>query len=152
VIKVPTSMMMGAWMGSHFTNDDLVKESRMIRDYTIEISFEGQRDGTAVWEFTLTPHPDAAVVWGKVTLEVRQEDRMPTWQRYYDERGKLVRTLTFSDYREMGGRLVPARMKMVPVDDPNEHTLVLYEDLHFDVPIDDEFFSLHRLRNLSRDL
>lgn len=152
VIKIPTSMMMGAWMGSHFTNDDLVKDSRMIRDYEISTSFEGERDGAAVWEFTLTPRPEAAVVWGRVSIEVRQKDRMPVWQRYYDEDGKLVRTLAFSDYRQMGGRVVPAQMKMIPVDRPDEHTLVLYDDLEFDMPMDDEFFSLHRLRNLSRDL
>jgi outer membrane lipoprotein-sorting protein len=148
VIKIPTSMMMGSWMGSHFTNDDLVKESRLIRDYTIEISFEGEREGTAVWEFTLTPLPDAPVVWGKIVLEVRQADRMPTWQRYFDEEGKLVRTLTFTDYREMDGRLIPTKMTMRPVDEPDEYTLVAYRDLHFDVPLEDDFFSLRRLRNL----
>jgi outer membrane lipoprotein-sorting protein len=151
VIKIPTSMMMGSWMGSHFTNDDLVKESRMIRDYAIEISFEGEREGTAVWEFTLTPLPDAAVVWGKILLQVRQKDLMPTWQRYFDEDGKLVRTLTFSDYRETDGRLVPMKMTMRPVDEPNEYTLVAYRDLHFDVPLEDDFFSLRRLRNLPAD-
>lgn len=151
VIKIPTSMMMGSWMGSHFTNDDLVKESRLIRDYSIEISFEGERSGTPVWEFTLTPLPDAAVVWGKILLEVRREDLMPTWQRYFDEEGKLVRTLTFSDYRETDGRLVPMKMTMRPVDEPDEYTLVAYRDLHFDVPLEDDFFSLRRLRNLPAD-
>lgn len=151
VIKIPTSMMMGSWMGSHFTNDDLVKESRLIRDYTIEISFEGEREGTAVWEFTLTPLPDAPVVWGKIVLEVRQADLMPTWQRYFDEEGKLMRTLTFADYREMDGRLVPAKMTMRPVDEPDEYTQVAYRDLHFDVPLEDDFFSLRQLRNLPAD-
>ncbi len=151
VIKVPTSMMMGAWMGSHFTNDDLVKESRMIRDYAITISFDGERDGTGVWEFTLTPLPEAAVVWGKILLEVRQADLMPVWQRYYDEEGKLVRTLTFSDYRQMDGRLIPARMEMRPVDKPEEYTVVTYRELAFDVPLEDAFFSLQRLRSTAKD-
>jgi outer membrane lipoprotein-sorting protein len=150
VIKIPTSMMMGSWMGSHFTNDDLVKESRLIRDYAITISFEGERAGTLVWEFVLTPHPDAAVVWGKILLEVRQQDLMPTWQRYYDEHGNLVRTLTFGDYRQMGGRLIPARMEMRPADKPNEYTVITYRDLAFDVALDDDFFSLRNLRTVAR--
>jgi outer membrane lipoprotein-sorting protein len=149
VIKIPTSMMMGSWMGSHFTNDDLVKESRLIRDYAIRTSFDGERDGTAVWQFTLTPFPEAAVVWGRIELEVRQQDLMPTWQRYYDEEGALVRTLTFADYRDLGGRRVPVRMEMKPLDTPGEYTRVSYDDLLFDVPLDDDFFSLHRLRNLT---
>ncbi len=152
MIKIPTSMMMGSWMGSHFTNDDLVKESRLIRDYAISISFEGERGGTAVYEFTLEPRPDAAVVWGKILLEVRRDDLMPTWQKYYDEDGNLVRTLTFSKYRQMGGRLLPAEMEMRPVDKPQEYTRVTYEDLAFDVPLQDDFFSLRRLRNLSEGL
>jgi outer membrane lipoprotein-sorting protein len=150
VIKIPTSMMMGSWMGSHFTNDDLVKESRLIRDYAITESFNGERDGAAVWEFTLTPLPQAAVVWGKILLQVRQQDLMPTWERYYDERGNLVRTLTFSDYRQLGGRLVPARMEMRPADTPSEYTIISYQDLAFDVPLEDDFFSLRNLRSAPR--
>lgn len=152
VIKIPSSMMMGSWMGSHFTNDDLVKDSRMIRDYFITIDFEGERDGAAIWEFQLLPRPEAAVVWGKILLEVRQADLMPIRQRYYDEDGALARTLTFSAYQEMGGRLVPTHMEMRPADHPDEYTRVIYDDLKFDVDLDDSFFSLRRLRNLSDEI
>jgi len=151
VIKIPSSMMMGSWMGSHFTNDDLVKESSMIRDYAITTSFEGTRHGEKVWEFTLVPHEDAAVVWGKVVLEVRQRDTMPTWQKYYDEDGELVRTLRFSKYAVMNGRLVPTRMEIRPVDSPDEYTRVTYDELKFNVDLDDGFFSLRNLRGLRAD-
>src|SRR5262249_6516253 len=134
-IKIPTSMMMASWMGSHFTNDDLVKDSRLIRDYLIAISFAGERNGAPVYEFTLTPKPAAAVVWGKVVLEVRQADLMPTWQQFYDEEGKLVRELTWSDYKVMGGRLVPTRVVVRPMDKPGERTMITYDDLSFDVTI-----------------
>ncbi len=146
-IKIPASLMMGAWMGSHFTNDDLVKESRLIEDYDIEIEFEGDRDGAEVWEFVLTPKPEAAVVWGRITYEVRKDDLMPVWARYYDEDGALVRTMTFSDYRVMGGRLVPAAMDMIPEDKPGERTSVRYSEIEFDIDIDESFFSLRALRS-----
>ncbi len=146
-IKVPPSLMMGSWMGSHFTNDDLVKESRMIDDYDIAISFEGDRDGVPVWEFTLTPRPAAAVVWGKVVMQVRKADLMPTWSRYYDERGNLMRTMAFSDFRRFGGRLVPAVMTVTPSDKPGEHTTIRYRDLEFDVPLTPGFFSLRNLQS-----
>jgi outer membrane lipoprotein-sorting protein len=145
-IKIPASLMMGAWMGSHFTNDDLVKESRLVEDYDIEIEFEGERDGVEVWEFVLTPKPEAAVVWGRITYEVRKDDLMPTWARYYDEDGTLVRTMTFSDFRVMGGRLVPAAMDMLPEDKPGERTSIRYSDMEFDIDIDESFFSLRSLR------
>ncbi|NNL30217.1 MAG: outer membrane lipoprotein-sorting protein [Gemmatimonadetes bacterium] len=148
-IKVPPSMMVGSWMGSHFTNDDLVRESRLIEDYDITISFEGVRDGQEgagpVWEFTLTPKPEAPVIWGKIVQEVRQGDRMPTWARYYDEDDGLVREMSFSGYREMGGRMVP-RVLTVQPSDSQERTVVTYHELAFDLGLSADFFSLRNLR------
>ena len=149
-IKIPASTMMGSWMGSHFTNDDLVKESTLVDDYEIEIRFEGDRDGVEVWELYLTPNPDAAVVWGHVEYQVRKSDMMPLSARYYDEDDALVRTLTFSDFRDMGGRMVPAAMDMQPEDKPNERTSIRYSDLEFDVDVDESFFSLQSLKRRRR--
>ncbi len=145
-IKVPASLMMGSWMGSHFTNDDLVKESRIVDDYDFELTFEGPRDGVDVYEITLTPKPEAPVVWGRIEERIRIDDLMPLWVRYYDEDGELVRTMTFSDFRRMGGRLVPANMLIIPSDKPDESTRITYRDLEFDIDIDEDFFSLRNLR------
>ena len=145
-IKVPSSMMMGSWMGSHFTNDDLVKESRLVDDYEIEITFEGERAGAEVWEFLLVPLPEAPVVWGKIRYQVRKEDLMPTWARYYDESDEIVRTMTFSENRLMDSRLVPTVMTMEPADKPRETTVVRYHELDFDVGLDEDYFSLRNLR------
>jgi hypothetical protein len=145
-IKIPASMMGGSWMGSHFTNDDLVKESRLVDDYDVEMAFEGERDGVDVWELRLTPKPEAAVVWGHMAFLVRQRDSMPLWARYYDEDGELARTMEYSAFTEMGGRLVPGVMDMVPADKPEERTSFRYEELEFDVDLDTSFFSLRTLQ------
>ena len=149
-IKIPASLMMGSWMGSHFTNDDLVKESRLVEDYDIEIAFEGKRDGIDLWEFALIPKPEAAVVWGRIEYEVRKGDLMPTWARYYSEEGEPVRTLTFGEFQEMGGRMVPALMEMRPENKPDERTLLRYSELSFDVDLDRSFFSLRALQSGGR--
>jgi hypothetical protein len=146
-IKIPASLMSASWMGSHFTNDDLVKESRLIEDYAITLAYEGERDGVAVWEFDLIPRPEAPVVWGRIAYQVRKSDTMPVFARYYDEDGTLVRTMTFFDYRQLGGRLVPAAMRVVPEDKPGEYTEVRYSELEFDVDLDEDFFSLRSLRD-----
>jgi hypothetical protein len=148
-IKLPSSMMHSSWMGSHFTNDDLVKESRIIKDYDIEIGFEGTRDSVEVWEFVMTPKPQAAVVWGRIVEQVRKSDMMPVWARYYDDRGNLTRTLLFRDYENMGERLVPTRMVVQPEDKPEEHTTLKYLELEFNVGLEESFFSLRRLRQFS---
>jgi len=145
-VKIPASMMSGSWMGSHFTNDDLIKDRRLIDDYDIETAFDGERDGETVWEFTLTPKPDAPVVWGHIEYVVRQHDLMPLSARFFDEDGGLSRTMEFTDFQDMGGRLVPALMTMHPADKPGETTSMRYSDLEFDVDIDENFFSLQTLR------
>jgi hypothetical protein len=146
-IKIPSSMMGGAWMGSHFSNDDLVRESQLIDDYDIELAFDGARDGVAVWEFRLTPKPEAAVVWGHLAFQVRQADYMPLWARYYDEDDALARTMEYREFADRGGRLVPTVMDMQPADKPAERTTVRYDELEFDIDIDESFFSLRALQS-----
>jgi hypothetical protein len=133
-------------MGSHFTYDDLVRESSMVDDYEIEVSFEGERHGTEIWEFTLIPLPEAPVVWGRLELDVRESDRMPLESRYFDDRGERARTMIFSDFRTMDGRLVPTQLSMHPEDKAGERTTLHYEDLQFDTGLSPSFFSLQRLR------
>lgn len=147
-VEISGSMLMTPFMGSHFTLNDLVNQSRLTNDYVIATSFQGQRDGVAVSEYTLTPKPAAVVVWGKVTLEVRQADVMPLRQRYYDEDGKLVRELSFSEFRTVGGKLIPTRLVMRPLDQAhrNERTTITYQYLIFDHPIGDETFSLGNMK------
>ncbi len=145
-IKITSGMMMGSWMGSHFTNDDLVKESRLAEDYSLTIAFDGNRDGIDIWEVQLIPKPDAAVVWGKILFSVQKKNRMPLQSLYFDEAGKLVRTMTFSEFKMMGNRLLPATMRLVPEDDPGEYTELIYQDITFDLELDPSFFSLQNLK------
>ena len=146
VIKLPSSMMSASWMGSHFTNDDLIKESRMADDYTYEVTFEGPRAGRPIVEITCLPKPQAAVVWGKVVVGVDRDLFLPREIQYYDESQSLARTLTFSDVARLGDRQLPTTLTVVPADKPGESTVMHYEKLEFNVPLDDEFFSLRTLQ------
>jgi len=146
VIKLPSSMMGASWMGSHFTNDDLVKESRMADDYTFEITFVGEDEGEEVVEVTCHPKPEAAVVWGKVLVRARLKDYLPLSVKYFDEDLRLARTMTFSQVSQLGGRMLPAVVTMVPEDKPDESTVIHYEKMEFDIGLDDDFFSLRTLQ------
>ncbi len=145
-IRLTSGMMMGSWMGSHFTNDDLVKESRMDEDYDPTITFEGNRENQDIMEFTLIPKPEAAVVWGKIVLIVQLDGYLPLVEYYYDEDMNIARTITFSDIKTMGGRSIPTIMRVVPSDKPDEYTELVYEELEYDVNLDTNFFSLGSLR------
>lgn len=140
-MKIPPGMMSGSWMGSHFSNDDLVKSNRLTDNFTYVN--EGVVDG--VYTITCTAKPDAPVVWGKVVVKVR-EDLIPVEVAYYDEDGELARTMAFSDVKEMGGKLFPATMTLIPADKPDEFTRVTTTKAEFDVEIDDRTFTLQALK------
>jgi Outer membrane lipoprotein-sorting protein len=144
-IKIPSSMMGGSWMGSHFTNDDLVKESRMADDYDFSITFEGQRGGLEVIDIACIPKPQAAVVWGKVVATVRTSDSIPLQVLFYDEDQKPARTMFFSNVRKVQDRLLPTLTRMVPADKPGEFTEITYQEIEFDQPISGDLFSLQNL-------
>ncbi len=145
-IKVPASMMATSWMGSHFTNDDLVRESRMADDYTYEIVSRPQGPSGGLYVIELVPKAEAAVVWGKVIVSIRASDELPTDVRYFDEKGVLVRTMTYEDVRDFGRRKLPSLLRVVPADKPDEVTEVRYDALDLDVDLPTSAFSLQALR------
>ena len=147
IVKIPPSMMLQPWMGSDFTNDDLVKESSILDDYTHEVLATVQLDGEAVVQVEAVPKPDAAVVWGRILYWVRRTDTMPLKLEFFSERGERVRVLAFADVRQVGGRLLPTRWDMRPDAKPGNSTTVVLEEAVFDRPVDDEIFSQ---RNLQR--
>jgi outer membrane lipoprotein-sorting protein len=146
IIKIPPSMMLQPWMGSDFTNDDLVKESSILDDYTHRLLEEVQLDGVAVLRIEAVPRPEAAVVWGRIVYWVRRSDTMPLKQEYFSERDELVRVMTFSEVRLVGGRRLPTRWEMRPTAKPGNVTTVVLKDAVFDAPVDDEVFTQRNLQ------
>lgn len=146
-IKIPPSMMLQPWMGSDFTNDDLVKQSSAVDDYTHRVLGTETAEGAAAYVVEALPRPDAAVVWGKVLYWVRKADMIPLRQEYYSERGELVRVLTFSEVRPMAGRTIPTKWEMRPSDKPGHVTTIVLKSVLYDRSIDPEVFTQ---RNLQR--
>lgn len=146
VMKVPPSMMMGSWMGSDFTNDDLVKESTLIDDYTGEF-FTPEKPDPALHYIRLKPKKETVSLWGAIELEIRKKDLLPVSERYYDEKGRLQRTMEFSDIGALGGRNMPRVMRMVPVSKKGHATTIRYLDAEFDLALPAGTFTL---RNLQR--
>lgn len=140
-IKLPPSMMSQSWMGTDFTNDDLVKEASIVEDYNHSFLADAVIDGRDCYQVQMIPKPEAAVVWGKVLLWVDKKEFIMLHGEYFDEAGKLINTLHASDVKLLGGRMLPARLEMVPADKKGNKTILLYRDLVFDKPIADELFS-----------
>lgn len=149
VIKIPPSMMLQSWMGSDFTNDDLVKESSIVDDYTHEVISTEDVDGFSAYRIRATPLEDAPVVWGGITYWVRTEDFVPLREEFYGEDGDLVRVLEFTKIRNAGGRTIPTRWTMTPVKKKGRRTVFEIIEIEFNAEIDDSVFT-HR--NMTRTM
>lgn len=145
-IKIPPSMMLQPWMGSDFTNDDLVKASNAVNDYTHKILREEALDGAAVLVVAAVPKPDAAVVWGRILYWVRKADFVPLKEEFYSERNELVRVMTFSAVQPVGGRQVPTRWEIRPQAKPGNATVVVLKNAAYDQPIDPAVFTQRNLQ------
>lgn len=148
IIKIPASMMLQSWMGSDFTNDDLVKESSISEDYTTSVLGEAGDEVT----LELIPRPEAAVVWGRVVMGVSRELFLPTRVEYYDEDGALVRVLRYLEVKSFAGRSYPSLWIMDPKteDKVGHQTIVRVEEALFDEEISSEYFTKRALKRFSK--
>jgi outer membrane lipoprotein-sorting protein len=141
-IRVPPAMMLSSWMGTDFTNDDLVKESSLLDDFVARV--ERRSESPPGWWLTLEVKPGVVGRWARIELLV-SDDRLPLEERHFDRKGRLARTMAFDDVRTLGGRRLPTRIVLVPKDAEGQRTEMRYLELSFDVPIPDDTFSLARL-------
>lgn len=148
VVKLPPSMMTQSWMGSDFTNDDLVKESSIVNDYDHFIRGDTTITARDAWKIELIPKEGAPVVWGRILIYVSKKDDIELLIKYYDEDDFLINTMVLSDIREIGGRVIPARMDMIPAENPEYRTVIRYNDIQFDIGISEDYFSIQKMKRI----
>ncbi|MBF0532576.1 MAG: outer membrane lipoprotein-sorting protein [Candidatus Omnitrophica bacterium] len=148
-IKIPPSMMLQPWMGSEFANDDLVKESSIVNDYIHRLAGEVILDGETCLQVELLPKPNAAVIWGKILLSVRKQDNVPVREEYFNEAGKPIKVLYYSNVGQVSDRVVPRTWRMASQIKPGQETTIeLMDDVQYNIPIDDAVFSLTNLKKI----
>ncbi|HHX8282296.1 MULTISPECIES: outer membrane lipoprotein-sorting protein [Vibrio] len=148
VIKIAPSMLSQSWMGSDFTNDDLINQSSIVVDYQHQLLQSETFDGDKVWVVDALAKPDAPVVWSKVRLWISQTSLLQRKVEFYDEFDELVNVLTTYDVKTLGGRDVATRMEMQPIDKPGNKTVLITHEAQFDFDIDDDFFSQQQMKAL----
>ncbi|EOD5127352.1 outer membrane lipoprotein-sorting protein [Vibrio parahaemolyticus] len=147
VIKIAPSMLSQSWMGSDFTNDDLINQSSIVVDYQHALLGNDSFEGDKVWVIEATAKPDAPVVWNKVTLWISQSTYLQRKVEFYDEFDERVNVLTTYDVKELGGRKIATRMEMKPVDKPGNKTIFTTHQAQFDFDINDDFFSQQQMKS-----
>lgn len=146
-IHIPPAMMAQSWMGSDFTNDDMVRESSLVHDYEHELWGIEEIDGIRCYRILMTADPSTPVPWLKLEIWVRTEDLLPVRQEYYDDDDELARYMEYSEFVFMFDRITPTVMRMVPLDKEGHYTELIYRDMEFDIEIADDVFSEQNLTN-----
>jgi outer membrane lipoprotein-sorting protein len=148
LIKLPPSMMSQGWMGSDYTNDDILRESSVVNDYIHEIIGEESMGGRLCYKIMMTAREDAAIVWGKQIRWIDKKDFLVLKAELYDEDGYLVRTETGSDIKMMDGRTITSKIELVPEEEPDNKTLVEIREIKFNMPIEESFFSQQNMKRV----
>ncbi|GAB5539425.1 MAG: outer membrane lipoprotein-sorting protein [Salibacteraceae bacterium] len=147
-IKMPPSMMSQSWMGTDMSNDDLVRESSSVRDYTQKIVGDSMIDGRKCWKLELIPKPDAPVVWGKIIAFVDQQDYVQLKTEQYDEDGFLVNVMNASDIKEMDGVIMATRMELIPIEKEGQKTVMTIDKIKFNEGFEDNFFTVQNMKRI----
>ena len=148
IIKLPPSMMMQNWMGTDFTNDDLVQRSSITDDYTNTIIGNETIDGLDCWIIELIPNEDAAVVWGKLVMWIDKRDYMQLKTQFFDEYDEMVSIMTGKAIKNFDGKKLPAIIEFVPLDKEGNKTIVERLVWKFDIDINERFFLPNYMKNL----
>jgi len=148
LIKLPPSMMSQGWMGSDYTNDDIMKESSVVKDYSDSFSGEEIVGGRNCYIIKMVAKENAPVIWGHQLRWIDKKDLLVLKVEYYDEDGTLVRTESGTDIREMDGRLITARIEVLPADEPGNKTVVVIKEIKFNIPLQESFFSQQNMKNI----
>jgi len=149
LIRIPAGLLSESWMGSHFTNDDLLRETSYLEDHEGTVQWV-ERDAERLLEVTLVPKPDAPVVYTRLVFLLDPERWVPRRADYYD-RDELIRSMVFDRVESVAGRRIPMRLVLQPADDANERTEVVYDRLELNVPVDPELFTRRGLRRVAQE-
>lgn len=148
LIKLPPSMMSQGWMGSDYTNDDILRESSVVNDYTHKIEAEEAVEGRDCYKVRLTSKPDANVLWGYQVWWVDKKDFILLKAELYDEDSYLVRSEMASDLKVMDGRLIPTLIELLPAETEGNKTILKILEMKFNIDINEDFFSQQNMKNI----
>ncbi|MDA3890596.1 MAG: outer membrane lipoprotein-sorting protein [Salinivirgaceae bacterium] len=148
MIKLPPSMMSQGWMGSDYTNDDLVKQSSMVDDYRHTIVGEETIEGRLCYIIEMIPNDNANVVWGKVKVYVDKVLYISMKSEYFDEEEYLVRTELGKDVKTFDGRELPSIIEIIPAEEPDNKTIITIKSMDFDVDVKGSFFSQQNMKRI----
>jgi len=146
LVKLGPSMMSQGWMGSDYSNNEVMDQGSIVTDYNHKIIGSEKLEGYDCWKVELTPKPDAAVVWGKQIMWIDKQHYMILKTELYDEDMYLVKTQLGQEVKVMDGRTIPTKFVIIPEDDPDHKTILTINKIKFDINVPDSFFTVQNMK------
>ena len=147
-IKLPPSMMTQSFMGTDLTNDDLVKQSSMVVDYSHKILEDETVEGLNCWKLELLPKEEATVVWGKLIVWIDKSDYMQLKVEFYDEDEELVNLMNGYNFKMFDNKKLPSKIEFIPLEDEGNKTVIEYNSWEFDKEIPSNYFTAQYVSRL----
>ena len=134
-----------SWMGSDFTNDDLVRETSLLDDYDHSLK---KSEDDRLYKIFLKGKPQKPVVWDRIILYARKADYLPEVQEFYDHKNRLKKKMVLSHFQKMGGRFIPTQFQMMSIKNKKikSKTTMNYLKARFNLNIASHTFSKSNLR------
>ncbi|MDA3817600.1 MAG: outer membrane lipoprotein-sorting protein [Prolixibacteraceae bacterium] len=148
LIKLPPSMMSQGWMGSDYSNDDILNESSLVSDFTHKITGNETIDGYECHKIELTPLENADIVWGKIIMWISKNEYLNFRAEYYDEAQYLVKTHLSRNVKSFDERQLPSIMEIIPEDEEGQKTLVEIKEMEFNIELEENFFSQQNMKRI----
>lgn len=147
-IKLPSSMMSQNWMGSDYTNEDILKESSIVTDYIPTLMGEEKINDKDCYIVRLKARPASAVIWDMMLKWITKDSFLQLKTEYFDEYGTLIRTDNSSQIKYMDDREIPTITEVIPSDKEGHKTIITIMEIKYNVSLNDNMFSIQNLKNI----
>ncbi len=148
MIKLPPSMMSQGWMGSDYSNDDIVNQNSLVENYEHKILGSEKIGSSDCYKIQSIPKESAEVVWGKKISWITKKDFFVLKTESFDEDGELLRTELASEVKNFGKFTLPSRFTIIPADKPQQKTIFEILELDFDVKLTEDFFTQANMKRV----
>ena len=119
-------------------------EGSLLDDYEVELEGTEPIDGHDCYRLRLTA-ARRDVVYQIQVVWIDAEQFVTRRVEQFSRRGRPLKQMVISDYREIGDKLIPVRLEMSDLMKKDSRTVFLIDTIAVDIAVDESLFSLEEL-------
>lgn len=131
-------------LGSDFSYEDMTGAGSLLDDYEVVLEGTEPIAGHDCYRLRLTARR-RDVVYPQQVVWIDAERFVTRRVEQFSGRGRALKQLAISDYRVVGGKLIPVRLEMSDLMKRDSRTVFLIDTIEVDGAVDESLFSLEEL-------